>query len=419
MEGIDPLNLAKTGWGVIFAHGADPATRQAPAPLLDHRKAQAGADKAHYYKEYAGPLGYRPGETKQQFLVRHGVGPGPANPEKVPYYLLIVGDPEAIPFRFQYQLDLQYAVGRIHFDSLAEYAQYARSVVEAETTLPKKPRRGVFFGVRNRGDQATQLSANQLVRPLTAALATECAEWALSTVLAADATKASLGALLGGPETPAFLFTASHGMGFPSNHPLQARQPGGLALPGLAGAGGLAQAHPAGLLPGRRRHRQRCVGPRPDQLPFRLLRRRHAEGGRVRSQGDGGPGPDRASCLPGWVTAAITGAPQRRGAGGHRPRRARLGSTRSPGPAPASSSRRSRALCCASCRATRSAPRPSTSTSAYSELSSDLSLELEDIKFGKTADDLDLSGMWTANNDARSYVILGDPAVRLGVEPVE
>jgi hypothetical protein len=80
-EGIDPCDLAQAGWGVIFNHRADPAVREALAPLLALRQGQAGAKQAEYYKE----LTYRPGESKRDFLIRHKSSPGvPAHPARVP-----------------------------------------------------------------------------------------------------------------------------------------------------------------------------------------------------------------------------------------------------------------------------------------------------------------------------------------------
>lgn len=215
MEGVDPRRLEEAGWGVIFAEDADPAVEQALAPLLKLRQAQAGAR----FKNYCGKQGFRAaGDTKGSFLARNGVGPGPVDTRQVPYYLLIVGDPQTIPFSFQNQLDVQYAVGRIHFDTPADYASYATSVVAAETGQVKLPRQASFFGVgHERPDTATQQSLDYLISPLSQALGATPG-WELDVVRGPEARKVALSRRLGGGQTPALLFTASHGLAVAPNN---------------------------------------------------------------------------------------------------------------------------------------------------------------------------------------------------------
>jgi hypothetical protein len=113
--------LAEAGWGVIFAQDADPALREALAPLLELRRRQAG-DR---FRIFSGSAGLRPRESASQFLERHR--------GELPHYLLLVGGEEAIPSSFETQLARRFAVERVAFEHLEEYASYAWRVLQAET----------------------------------------------------------------------------------------------------------------------------------------------------------------------------------------------------------------------------------------------------------------------------------------------
>jgi len=408
--GVDPGDLSQAGWGVIFAAKDErvPAIREALGELLALRQRQAG----ERYREYSGADGYRPGDSKNSFLARHGAGPGPVEPDLVPYYLLIVGDPETIPYRFQNQLDVQYAVGRICFDTLEEYACYARSVVEAETGRVVLPRRAAFFGVRTPGDRATELSADHMVTPLAQKMSAAQPDWQVQSWIGESATRGRLNSLLGGENTPALVYAAGHGMGFPNGDRRQLPHQGAI----------LCQEWP-----GPERHR----GPIPED--FYLSADDIASDARLLGAmafffacyGAGTPRLDEfARRIPGGRAeiapyAFVSRLPRRLLAHPKGGMLAVIGHVERAWSYSFLWERAGEQLTVfeSTLRRLMEGARAGWAVEyfndRYAEIASDLTVLIEEMEFGAKVDELTLAGLWTANNDARAYVIVGDPAVRL------
>ncbi len=411
-QGVDPKDLAQSGWGVIFAQADSKhidAWKEALKPLLNLRKEQANA--GDLYKEMA----YESGESKGGFLSRHDMGPGPAVPEKVSYYLLIVGSPESIPYSFQYQLDVQYAVGRIYFNTLEDYHNYAMSVLRAELGEFDRSAKAAFFGVQNSDDRATKLSATQLVQPLAEWMKKEKPNWDVETRLGEKTYKADLKKLLNSEDGPVLLFTASHGMWFPNGDPLQQDCQGALLCqdwPGREqwGKKPIPKEHyfsaddvrtDANLnLGGMINFHFACYGagtPQQDDFAHQDFKKRAD----IAPYAFMASLPQNLLSHPNGGTLAVIAHVERvwgcsylqRGAGAQR---AVFESTLK--------------------RLIEGHPVGSAVeyfNEKYAELSTDLTAKLKDIREGGQSNDFELAEMWTGNNDARSYVIIGDPAIRL------
>jgi Peptidase family C25 len=411
-EGVDPTDLASAGWGVVFAAGVDPAVRDALKPLLEHRREQATKENEARFHEYADAEGYRPGESSRDWLVRQHVAPGqPADPKNMPYYLLLVGTPETIPYRVQYQLDVVNAVGRIAFDTPEEYARYAQAVVEAEMG-GARPATAALFGVQNPDDKATATSAEHLVQPLADSLPTKVPNWTFSTLIGdGQATKANLTELVGGSRTPTFLFSASHGIGFPNGDSRQLDHQGAPLCqdwPGpfqwkttippdfyFSAEDVSDNANVAGLVA----MFFACYGagsPKTDEFAFQALGQTeiapHAFVGKL---------PQRLLAHPKGGALAVVGHVER--AWGYSFMWPRVGEQLGVFESTLTSLLKGMPLGNAI----------EYFNDRYAALTTELEDEKENIEFGARPDPMGISGLWTAKNDARNYVILGDPAVRL------
>jgi hypothetical protein len=404
-SGADPRILAHTGWGVIFAQNDEKANeiRAALDPLLTLRKAQVGEKFAHRYQEYMADYGFRSGTTKRRFLSDHGIGAGLVDPDQMPYYLLIVGDPETIPWEFQYELDVQYAVGRLWFETVEEYESYARNVVAAETSPRTRAKRAALFAPQHAGDPPTDLTLLHLATPLSERI--EKADgWTVERAFGGDATKANFLKVLNGNGPPDLLFSAGHGLWYPNGSPDQLSRMGALVCQDWPGHGCGRGPRPSEVLSGDDVNGAdlaglvsfhfACYGAgAPSIGDFPIARTRTAPRAFVSllplRQLQAG-----ALAVIGHVDSGFEYSIELPGAGKH---------------IEAFEDFVDRLLF-------KGHPVGSAMENfgaRYSDLSRDLGAELEEEKRGTPADDTVLAGLWTCSRDARNYVVLGDPAVRV------
>jgi hypothetical protein len=299
---------------------------------------------------------------------------------------------------------------------MAAYANYARSVVRAETEEEKRAAKVSFFGVSNPGDRATRLSADHLVDPLYKQIGKRYGEqWQVDAVLREDAKKAQLLRLLGGAATPSLLFAACHGIEFPkeASESRQARYQGALLCQEWPGPevhrGEIPRDHyVAGEDLGGDADLQGLIAfffacysagtPRFDEYTkqaFLEHRQTITERPFVAAL------PKAMLGLPRGALAVVGHVERAWGV-------SYLGDRQSEQIAVFESAVE---------RLLKGHPVGSAIeyfNGRYAALSTELTSAIENAERWNTSlDPYELAQMWTANNDARGYIVLGDPAVRL------
>jgi hypothetical protein len=418
-EDVDLTDPRSAGWAVVVASDAPQAAWAAADRLLEHRQAHTGVPAGRCKR-----FEYPAGRPLQGWLASIGAHPSDVVPTRLPYYVTLVGGPAAIPFESQSRLGGHYAVGRLTFDEPDGYGRYVASLIEYESSMTVPTAREVaYWGTRNRGDAATGLSCDYLIRPLfggIAAAGDQSEERPIaeergfrSLCLAGpDATRARLADLLhgrSGSGRPAVLFTASHGLGWRKPHPDQEARQGALLCqdwPGLgtpprpehclAGSDLGADARVHGLVA----FLFACYGagtPATDHFPTTRA------GGPVAiaSRPFVAALPQRLLSHPAGGALAVVGHVELAWACSIRP--PRLDASLHP-----FRNFLSKVL--------RGWP-VGHATRDFSDRASDAANYLADaFDAGARPDDAHLAAAWIERNDARNYVLLGDPAARLRID---
>jgi hypothetical protein len=204
-EALDPGDPRRAGWTFLLnKHDArwDDLV-QALAPLAA-RRGMANPQQPLVYNDEGPDEWFDWLQDNYYALKLEGKTP--------PHYILIVGGPEQVPFRFQAVLSTVANVGRLDFDSLAELQQYVDKVIRLEkASAPAVKRAAVLFAPDAGAPDPTYYSREYMAKPLTEHIR-DAIGMPAQACLGKEATKANLLQALQ-EQQPALVYTASHGLG--------------------------------------------------------------------------------------------------------------------------------------------------------------------------------------------------------------
>ncbi|MGC4001128.1 MAG: C25 family cysteine peptidase [Anaeromyxobacter sp.] len=213
---LNAADLEKAGWGIMFGATVSKSIKDRLQALIQHRKEEVGDEQL--CPELPPPA---PRQSAQQWLRAQPGGPSlnVVDPRKgVPFYVLIVASPEDISFDFQYELDLYWGVGRLWLESPAAFERYAGSVIAYEKLDRVATARKVTIfapDYNGKDNGAAKLLLNNLILPMANGGRLESDRFQLQQFLGPNATRDNLHKIFTGEVdggAPAILFSGSHGL---------------------------------------------------------------------------------------------------------------------------------------------------------------------------------------------------------------
>lgn len=220
----DKSNPSVGKWAIVALESDMERAKESLAPLIEHRLSQGIAVTWVPSANLSpGIAAIHPPPAKaaySKWIARLNE----TTDNQTPYYLLLIGGPDRIPFEVQIEMDNYFGTGRLDVSDTPGGAfsweacrAYAEKIVQFEQGLLPVQRKALLYSFTT--DDATGAAHREVSEPLSKYLVDLLGPGAINTLFEKNATTPKLLSELGSgvSDSPALIVTVSHGIERPSD----------------------------------------------------------------------------------------------------------------------------------------------------------------------------------------------------------